>query len=86
MRELGLPLPTSGEREKQVSPSLREPEVREAKLCERCEMLRDGPIHIASERHDEIGNTIEPLPSPLIELRRLVIARGQRIDLLRRNR
>ena len=54
-------------------------------LCssgERREVLSHRPIHVAAEGHDEIGDKVEPLPSPSIELRRLAVARGQRIDFL----
>lgn len=40
------------------------------------------PIHVAAERHDEIGDTVEPLPSPLVEFRRLAVAWRERIDLI----
>ena len=44
--------------------------------------LRHRPIYIAPERHDEIGDAIEPLPSPPVEFRRLTVARRQRIDFV----
>ena len=44
------------------------------------EVPRHGPIHVAAERHDEIGDTVEPLPAPGIEFRRLAVARRQWID------
>jgi hypothetical protein len=47
---------------------------------EGCEMQRHGPVHVAAERHHEIGDKVKVLPSPLIELRRLAVARSQRID------
>src|ERR1700728_3654479 len=55
----------------------------EVKLSgKRRKTLRHRPIDVATERHHEVGDTVEPFPSPLIELRRLAIARDQRIDLL----
>jgi hypothetical protein len=44
--------------------------------------LRHRPIDIAPKRHHEIGNAVEPLPSPLVEFRRLSVARCQRIDFV----
>src|SRR6478735_9017652 len=38
-------------------------------------------IHLAAERHDQIGDAVEPFPTPLVELRRLSVARRQRVDL-----
>jgi hypothetical protein len=40
------------------------------------------PIHIAPEGHYQIGDAIESFPSPLVEFRRLAIARRQRIDFV----
>jgi hypothetical protein len=45
-------------------------------------MLRHRPVHIAPERHHEIGDAIEPFPSPLVEFRRLAVAWRQRIDFV----
>ena len=42
----------------------------------------DAPIHLSPERHDQIGDAVEPLPSPLVEFRGLTVARCQRIDLV----
>src|SRR6478735_5146274 len=39
-------------------------------------------VHLAPERHDQIGDAVETFPAPLIELRRLPVARRQRIDLV----
>ena len=36
------------------------------------------PIHLAPERHHEIGDPVEPFPSPSVEFRRLAVARRQR--------
>ena len=36
--------------------------------------LGDDPIYLAPERHDEISDTVEPFPSPGIELSRLAVA------------
>src|SRR4030081_3207725 len=47
-----------------------------------CERRGYGPIHLAPERHDEVRDAVETFPRPLIELRRLAIARGQRVDLV----
>ena len=44
--------------------------------------LRHAPIDLAPERHDDIGDAIEPFPSPLVEFRRLAVANLQRIDLV----
>src|ERR1700676_3944277 len=44
--------------------------------------LRHRPIHLAPEGHDEIGDAVEPLPLPLVELRRLAVAWRQRIDFI----
>src|SRR5215471_3959335 len=48
--------------------------------------LRKLPRHLAidlaPERHDEIGDAVEPLPAPGIELRRLIVARHRRIDFV----
>src|SRR5882724_1389650 len=52
---------------------------RGCKFCERC---RHGLIHLAPERHDQIGDAVETFPAPLIELGRLAIARRQRVDLV----
>src|SRR3954466_7931636 len=40
----------------------------------------DFAIHLAPERHHEIGDMVEPLPAPLVEFRLLSVARRQRID------
>ena len=45
-------------------------------------MLRHHSIYVAPERYDQIGDAIEPLPSPLIEFRRLAVARHQRVDFI----
>ena len=44
--------------------------------------LRDFAIDLAPERHHEIGDAVKPLPAPLVEFRRLAVARRQRIDLV----
>src|SRR5664279_1213709 len=44
--------------------------------------LRHCPIHLAPERHHQIGDAVEPFPSPLIEFRRLAVARRQRVDFV----
>ena len=36
--------------------------------------LRHRPINLPPERHDEIGDAVEPLPSPGIKFRRLAVA------------
>src|SRR6267142_2571882 len=50
-------------------------------LHEPRETLCDFAINFAPERHHQIGDAIELLPAPLIEFRRLAVARRQRIDL-----
>src|SRR6202790_4151754 len=45
-------------------------------------LLRHRPIPLASERPPEIGDPVEPLPAPLVEFRRLAVARRQRIDFV----
>ena len=45
-------------------------------------MVCHGPVHVATERHHEVGDAIKPLPPPLIEFRRLAVACRQRIDFL----
>src|SRR5450631_4098715 len=57
-------------------------DLRSGSSRERCKALRHGPIHLAPERYHEIGDAIEPLPSPPIELRWLAVARRQRIDFV----
>ena len=57
-------------------PGLSAPSARSRK------MPRDPAVHLAPERHHEIGDAIEPLPAPLVEFRRLAVARRQRIDLV----
>src|SRR6478752_4617143 len=52
---------------------------RGCKCRERC---RYGLVHLAPERHDQIGDAVETFPAPGIELRRLPVARRQRIDLI----
>src|SRR5882762_10489615 len=47
-----------------------------------CKRPDDSPIHLAPERHDQIGDAVETFPAPLIELRRLPVARRQRVDLV----
>jgi hypothetical protein len=47
-----------------------------------CKALRHRPIHLAPERHDEIGDAVESLPSPLVEFRRLAVAWRQGIDFM----
>ena len=32
-----------------------------------CELKRHRPIHLAPERHHEIGDAVEPFPAPLVE-------------------
>src|ERR1700738_5168310 len=44
--------------------------------------LRHRSIHIAPERHQGSGARSEPLPSPLVEFRRLAVARRQWIDFI----
>src|SRR5439155_7769655 len=44
--------------------------------------LRHRPVHLAPERHHEVGDTVEPFPAPLVEFRRLAVARCQRIDFV----
>src|SRR4051812_47717852 len=41
-----------------------------------------GLIHLAPERNDQVGDAVETFPSPSVELRRLAVARRQRIDLV----
>src|SRR5579859_861390 len=50
-------------------------------LGEARDIPRDLPINLAAERHDKVGDAVEALPSPGIELSGLVVARRQRIDL-----
>jgi hypothetical protein len=59
---------------------LRKDEQEAASSGERRKTPRHRPIHIAPEWHHEIGDAVESLPSPLVELRRLAVARRQRID------
>src|SRR3954453_15480538 len=44
--------------------------------------LRHRPVDLAAERYHEVGDAVEPLPAPLIEFRRLPVARGQGIHLV----
>src|SRR5882762_6073684 len=48
--------------------------------------FREAPRHFlinaAAERHDQIGDAVEPLPAPGIEFGRLAVARRQRVDLV----
>src|SRR5450755_2753937 len=44
--------------------------------------LRHRPIHLAPERHHEVGDAVEPFPSPLVEFGRLTVTWGQRIDFV----
>src|SRR4051812_11416820 len=50
--------------------------------CKFGERRGDSLIHLAAERHDQIGDAIKPFPAPLVELRRLAVARRQRVDLV----
>jgi hypothetical protein len=43
---------------------------------------RDALVDVAPERHHKVGDTVEPFPSPLVEFRRLAVARRQRVDFL----
>src|SRR5579872_4401126 len=43
--------------------------------------LRHSAINLAAEWHDKIGDAIEALPAPGVELGRLAVALRQRIDL-----
>jgi hypothetical protein len=45
-------------------------------------LLRHRAIDLTTERHDKVGNQLEPLPSPLVKFRRLAVARCQRIDFV----
>src|SRR5882672_8698330 len=42
----------------------------------------DGLIHLAPERHHEIGDAVQPFPAPQIEFGRLAVTRSQWIDLV----
>src|ERR1700730_16127190 len=44
--------------------------------------LRHCSIHLAPDRPHEVGDAVEPFPSPLVEFRRLIVAWCQRIDLV----
>jgi hypothetical protein len=49
--------------------------MRESALsCEFRKTLGDRAIYLAAERHHQIGNAVQPLPSPGIEFRRLTVA------------
>ncbi len=50
--------------------------------CEFRENLGHRAVDVAPERHHQIGDAVEPLPSPRVEFRRLAVARRQRIDLV----
>src|SRR5580704_3819329 len=50
--------------------------------CESREMLRHRAIDLAPERHRQLGDAVEPFPSPLVEFRRLAVAWRQRIDFI----
>src|SRR5476651_1349523 len=39
-------------------------------------------IHLAPERHHEVGDAVEPFPSPLVEFGRLTVTWCQRIDFV----
>ena len=52
---------------------LRGPRKFRKALCHRA-------IDLATERHHQIGDVLQALPSPLVEFRRLAVAGGQRID------
>jgi F-type H+-transporting ATPase subunit epsilon len=52
------------------------------RACEFRENMCHRAVGVAPERHHEIGNAVEPLPSPSVEFRRLAVARRQRIDLI----
>src|SRR5882757_1010873 len=47
--------------------------------------FREAPRHFlinaAAERHDEIGDAVQPFPAPGIEFGRLAVARRQRVDV-----
>src|SRR5580692_5790911 len=45
------------------------------------EAARHFAIHLAPERHHEIGESVKALPAPGVELGRLAVARRQGIDL-----
>ena len=45
-------------------------------------MPRHRPVNLAPEGHDQIGDPIEALPAPGVELRRLIVARRQGIEIL----
>src|ERR1700722_20578323 len=45
-------------------------------------MLRPRAIDLAPERHHQTGDAVEPFPAPLVEFRRLAVARRQRIDFI----
>src|ERR1043165_443210 len=45
------------------------------------ELPRDGFIDRASERHDQVGHALEPLPAPSVELRLLAVAPFAHCDL-----
>src|SRR5580698_9564069 len=47
-----------------------------------CELMRHRAVDVAAERHHEFGDAIELFPAPLVEFRRLAVARGEWIDLL----
>src|SRR5882724_6955416 len=48
--------------------------------------FRETPRHflidVAPERHDEVGDAVEPFPAPGIEFGRLAVARRQRVDVV----
>src|SRR5664279_6496633 len=50
--------------------------------CEFGKMPGHRSIHLAPERHYEIGDVVEPFPSPALEFRRLTVALRQRIDFI----
>src|SRR5213080_1520843 len=50
--------------------------------CEFRELKRHCPVHVAPERHHEVGDAVELLPAPAIEFGRLPVARRQWIDLV----
>src|SRR5882757_5507052 len=50
--------------------------------CKSCERGGDGLIHLAPERHYEIGDASQLLPAPQVKFGRLPVARRQRVDLV----
>jgi hypothetical protein len=65
-----------------IAPVTGQPNEETASSGESRKTPRHRPIHFAPEWHHEIGDAVELLPSPLVELRRLAVAWCQRIDFL----